>query len=252
MSSIERRSPPPQPHDATHRQPDPELSSLELALRACPEERIDPHLGRGAAFRLGNGQRVSLELFPQVVRMTVPTGQIALPRSEAAVRPEGVVFQGEHHVLSVGPTGAVLFQYAPPDGERVDAAEAPTQPIWAGHSASTRGESAPPPSPAPEAREKPKGERYVGRLGEVRAHQTRAGKLVAEVDLTIADPDRPGASRLVKFAAFGEKAEALARDYQPGHEVTAVGIPHELRRRDRHGREWTERQLYFVQLPKHR
>ena len=78
------------------------------------------------------------------------------------------------------------------------------------------------------------------------------GKLVAEVELTVPDPERPGASRLIKLAAFGEKAEALQRDYQPGQEVTAVGIPHELQRRGRDGKSWTERQLYLVQLPKPR
>ena len=52
--------------------------------------------------------------------------------------------------------------------------------------------------------------------------------------------------------AFGDKAEALRRDYQPGQEVTAVGIPHELQRTGKDGRTWIERQLYLVQLPKRR
>ncbi len=47
-------------------------------------------------------------------------------------------------------------------------------------------------------------------------------------------------------------AEALRDSYQPGQLVTAVGIPHELKRKGRDGREWSERQLYFVQLPKPR
>ena len=103
------------------------------------------------------------------------------------------------------------------------------------------------------AKEKAKSERYVGRLGEVRTHRTKQGTLVAEVELTVPDPDRPGASTLVKFVAFDDKAEALALEQaKPGQEVTAVGIPHELRRRGKEGREWTERQLYFVQLPKPR
>ena len=102
----------------------------------------------------------------------------------------------------------------------------------------------------PEMREKAKSERYVGRMGEVKTHQTKQGKLVAEVELTVADPDRPGSSKLVKCAAFGDNAEALQREYQPGQEVTAVGIPHELQRRGNDGREWVERQLYLVQLPK--
>ncbi len=107
-------------------------------------------------------------------------------------------------------------------------------------------------SPAPDRQEKAKSEKYVGRLGEVKAHTTKKGKLVAEVELTVPDPERPGASRLVKFAAFGEMARALQRNYQPGQEVVAVGIPHELTRKNRDGREWTERQLYFVQPPKPR
>ncbi len=66
------------------------------------------------------------------------------------------------------------------------------------------------------------------------------------------DPERPGASRLVKFAAFDLMAEVLERNYQPGQLVTAVGIPHELKRRTRDGQEYVERQLYFVQPPKTR
>ena len=89
-------------------------------------------------------------------------------------------------------------------------------------------------------------------MGEVRTHKTKAGKLVAEVEITVPDPDRPGASRLVKFAAFGDMAASLRDNYQPGQLVTAVGIPHELKRRNKEGREWTERQLYFVQPPKPR
>lgn len=242
--------------DDTSRQLDLAVLSVQTALQATPEDRVDWHLGRGVLFRLGGEHRASLELYPQVVRVTVPHGQLAVPRREPEATPEGVVFQDpEHFVLSVGPTGEVLFQYSPapppdtPAGDTRKTLPSPRPPL----PAPAAGERPPSPTQATaEAKEKATSERYVGRLGEVRTHRTKQGKLVAEVELTVADPDRPGASKLVKFAAFGEKAEALAREYQPGQEVTAVGIPHALRRRGKDGREWTERQLYFVQLPKAR
>jgi hypothetical protein len=243
--------------DDAARQLDLAVPALQTALHAAPEDRVDGHLGRGVRFRLGPEQGASLELYPQVVRVTMPHAQLVVPRREPEVAPEGVVFQDlEHFVLSVGPTGAVLFHYSPvapasdrgPD-ETQEAVPRMPSPLPA---QALSEQSAAPPRLAAEAKEKAKSERYVGRLGEVRTHRTTQGKLVAEVELTVPDPDRPGASLLVKFVAFGEKAAALARDYQPGQEVTAVGIPHELRRRGKAGREWTERQLYFVQLPKPR
>ena len=73
----------------------------------------------------------------------------------------------------------------------------------------------------------------MGRLGTVERHKTRQGKLVGEVYLTVDDPDKPGTSQLVKFAAFGDNAQALKDNYQPGQVVTAVGIPHKIQRRNR-------------------
>jgi hypothetical protein len=243
--------------DDAARQLDRAVPSLEAALHATPEERVDGHLGRGVRFRLGPEQHTSLELYPQVVRVSLPHAQLAVPRRAPEVAPEGVVFQDpEQFFLSVGPTGEILFQSSPAAAasgtgldQRQEATRSTPPPLPAPR---TTERSASPPQLAATAKEKAKSERYVGRLGEVRTHRTKQGKLVAEVEMTVADPDRPGASMLVKFAAFGEKAEALARDYQPGQEVTAVGIPHELKRRGKEGREWTERQLYFVQLPKPR
>lgn len=235
------------------RQLDLDVSSLETSLQAQPEERLDGNLGRGVAFTLGPERQASLELFPQVVRVTLPAGQLAIPRRDAEVVSDGVVFQDpERFFLSVGPTGEVLFQYFPsavaPEPERRDAPESRGNvPLPPHASLPLRS-----PLPAAEAKEKVKSERYVGRMGAVHTHRTKQGKLVAEVELTVPDPERPGASRLIKCAAFGEKAEALQQNYQPGQEVTAVGIPHELRRRGKDGQEWTERQLYLVQLPKPR
>ncbi len=266
MSSTERNIPqkdtPSSPVPATdqaHRQLELDVPSLATALQAAPHERLDRHLGRGVGFNLGDDEGAHLELYSQVVRVTVPKGQLVVPRTEAEVSPEGVVFQEhERFLLSVGPTGEVLFQYSPPS----PASEADRDTPWDAQPgrAVPLPEPAPlpsseprdPPSPAPERKEKAKSEKYVGRLGEVKTHTTKTGKLVAEIELTVPDPDRPGASRLVKFAAFGEMAAALQRNYQPGQEVTAVGIPHELKRKTRDGREWTERQLYFVQPPKPR
>lgn len=234
-------------------QPINDVLPLEVALQAKPQERFDRHFGPGVVFTLGAEPQASLELFPQVVRVTVPAAQLVVPRRAAEVVPDGVVFQDpEHFFLSVGPTGKVLFQYFPPSGAaepgRTNAPEAHN------NAPPSPAELQRPVSPAPvtETQEKVKSERYVGLMGAVHTHRTKQGKLVAEVELTVPDPERPGASRLVKCAAFGEKAEALHRDYQPGQEVTAVGIPHELQRRGKDGQEWTERQLYLVQLPKPR
>ncbi len=235
------------------------MPALAAALQASPDKRLDRHLGRGIGFTLGDDGGAHLELYSQVVRVTVPKGQLVVPRTEAEVTPEGVVFQEhERFLLSVGPTGEVLFQYSPPS----PASEADTDTRWNAQPSrpvplpepapAPSTEPRDPSSPAPERKERAKSEKYVGRLGEVKTHTTKAGKLVAEVDLTVPDPERPGASKLVKFAAFGEMAQALQRNYQPGQEVTAVGIPHELTRKNRDGREWTERQLYFVQPPKPR
>jgi hypothetical protein len=244
----------------SQRQLELDVPSLETALQAAPEALVDWHLGRGVVFRLGEGdaRHASLELYAQVVRVTVPHGQLAVARRDAEVVPEGVVFQDpDQFFLAVGSTGEVRFRSWPPS----PASETPanttpeTVPPQPGPLPEPGpGERAPssPFSPAPDAKDKAKSERYVGRLGEVRTHRTKQGKLVAEVELTVADPERPGASRLVKFVAFGDKAETLAREYHPGQEVTAVGIPHTLQRRDRVGREWTEHQLYLVQLPKPR
>ena len=168
----------------------------------------------------------------------------------------------ERFLLSVGPEGDVLFQYSPPSPDTRTASLA--QPDVVQHIPATLPEPIPevrqgggarqPPcrSPAPEAKEKAKSEKYVGRLGTVERHKTRQGKLVGEVYLTVDDPDKPGTSQLVKFAAFGDNAQALKDNYRPGQVVTAVGIPHEIQRRNREGKAWTERQLYFVNLPKPR
>lgn len=253
-------------HD-NHTVPDPyhqlELAvpSLATALQATPEERLDRHLGRGVGFRLGQEPETHLELFPQVVRVTLPHGQIAVARTEAAVSPEGVAFEQPDRFLSIGARGEVLFQHFPPDqsGESVHAAtdvviaKPPLPPHPQDPGSELQERQLPSPASTPAAKEqKGKSEKYVGRLGEIKTHWTKAGKFVAEVEVLVPDPDRPGASKLVKFAAFNRMAEALRDSYQPGQEVTAVGIPHELKRTNREGKEWIERQLYFVQLPKSR
>ncbi len=244
-----------------HHQLELAVPSLATALHATPEERLDRHLGRGVAFRLGQKPETQLELFPQVVRVTLPHAQIAVTRTEAVVSPEGIAFEQPDRFLSVGARGEVLFQYFPPDrsGESVHAAPDVliAQPRLTPQPQHARSEpqELPPPSPAstPAPKEqKGKSEKYVGRLGEIKTHWTKAGKFVAEVEVLVPDPERPGASRLVKLAAFNKMAEALRDSYRPGQEVTAVGIPHELKRTNRDGKEWTERQLYFVQLPKSR
>ena len=258
MSETEQQVSRSDESQAAHRQLDLDVPSLETALQSTPEERLDWHLGRGVLFRLGQPEQASLELYPQIERVSVPQGQLAVSRREAEVVPEGVVFQDpDQFFLSVGPSGEVLFQYWPTSASAAAHTSVTSEHVQSSRSSraeATRADrrAASPSSPAAVVKEKAKSERYLGRLGEVKTHRTKQGKLVAEVELTVADPERPGASQLVKFVAFGEKAKALQREYQSGQEVTAVGIPHELRRRGRDGRGWTERQLYFVQLPKPR
>lgn len=233
-----------------------DVPALETALHAPPEMLLDSHLGPGVAFRFGE-EATSLELYSQVVRLKLPRVELAVPRRDPRVSSEGVVFEDpERFFLSVGPRGDVLFQYSPSppaaDDERLRSASGPAPAALM--SPPVQGESpaalpAPPPA-VPEAKGRAESEKHIGRMGEVKTHTTRQGTLVAEVELTVADPDRPGSSKLVKFAAFGTKAEVLQRDYSPGQEVVAVGIPHELKRRSHDGREWVERQLYLVQPPK--
>src|SRR6476620_7547808 len=91
-----------------------DVPSLETALQSRSETRLDWHLGPGVVFPLGADGRSSLELYSQVVRVTVPEGGVQIPRREPQVAPEGVVFADpERFVLSVGPRGDVLFQYSP-------------------------------------------------------------------------------------------------------------------------------------------
>ena len=248
MSAPEQRisrhdgTPPPPRPESSARLESVDPAALAATLSSTSEPCFDARLGAGAAIPL---PAVRLELYDQVVRVNLPTAQVAMLRTTPEVSPESVVFQHADGVrLAVAAAGAVVFQAAP-----IDAVGAPFSPARR-----AEPEAAPArPSSAPASPEgKPKSERYVGRLGEVKLHQTRAGKLVAEVALTVDDPERPGAAQLVKFAAFDAMAEALRDRYRPGQLVTAVGLPHELKRRDRDGREWVERQLYFVQPPKPR
>lgn len=247
-----------QPGVSDGQQVDLDVPSFAAAWQSSPEDELDWHLGRGVRFSLGPHREVSVELYAQVVRVRLPHAQLAVPRRAAEIAPEGVVFQDpEHFFLSVGRGGDVLFQYAPPSpGSEALGSETPARqevPQLRPPELDTAHSLAPTPSPrSPAPPEKAKSERYVGRLGEVKTHRTKQGQRVAEVELTVADPERPGASRLVKFVAFGDNADSLAQNYRPGQEVTAVGIPHDLRRKGKDGREWTERQLYLVQLPKAR
>lgn len=236
-----------------------EVAALGAALAATPQPRVDAQLGDGVIFDVGPERQTSVELYPHVVRVSIPQAQLAIPRTDIVLTPTGVVFaQPERFHLALSAEGGITF-YAPPP---VPAPELPGAPGDSSHHPipqppAPRHRSAPsvPPqgpslTPPPPAETPSRGERYVGRLGTVTTHTTKGGKLVAEVTLTVDDPDHPGASRLVTFVAFDAKAEALRDTYQPGDLVTAVGIAHELTRRARDGRVWTERQLYLVQLPK--
>jgi hypothetical protein len=258
MRDLERNSANNTPTDlpetrSDQKQLDIGVPSLETALQSRAEPRLDRHLGNGVRFRFGEHGENNLELYSQVVRVTLPRVELALPRREPQVAPEGVVFTDPDFFLSIGASGSVLFQYEPasPAAETARAArrEVPEQPVRVTAEPATTERVSPSPAPAPEAKDKAKSEKFVGRLGEIKVHTTKQGKVVAEVEIAVPDPERPGSSRLVKFAAFGEKAETLQQQYEAGQLVTAVGIPHEIHRRSG-DREWTERQYYFVQLPK--
>src|SRR4051794_31142131 len=91
-----------------------DVPSLETALQSRSETRLDWHLGPGVVFPLGEDRRSSVELYPQVVRVSLPGGGVMIPRREPQVAPEGIVFEDpERFFLSVGPRGDVLFQYSP-------------------------------------------------------------------------------------------------------------------------------------------
>lgn len=239
----------------------PALAALAAVFGVKPERQMDAQLGDGVIFHLGPDRQTSVELYPHIVRVSLPQAQLAIPHTDIVLTPTGVVFaQPERFHLALSAEGAIVFQAPPPPAAAPEMPGAPgdsshhpvAQPTAPPHrSAPSVPSQGPSRTPSPPAAETPsRGERYVGRLGTVTTHTTKGGKLVAEVALTVDDPEHPGASRLVTFVAFDAKAEALRDTYQPGQLVTAVGIAHELTRRARDGRVWTERQLYLVQLPK--
>ena len=177
------------------------------------------------------------------VQVSLPEGQLALPRTGATISSSGVVFvEPDYVTLSVG-TASMHVTWSPAGADGQAARDAADQ--------RARVADSHPRSPAPLPQERPAtAERSLGCLGEIRAYRTRTGRLVAEVEFTVNAPAQSSASRLGKSVAFGPMAEPLQRDDQPGHRGTAAGIPHELKRRSRVGQESTERQLSFVQPPK--
>src|SRR5215218_3722423 len=95
--------------DGPTTEPTTECSSISDALGASPTLRTDLHLGNGVAFTLGNEGQTTLELYSQVTRVSMGDRQLALPRLSAQIGAEGVVFEDERGLLSVGATGEVLF-----------------------------------------------------------------------------------------------------------------------------------------------
>lgn len=238
-----KENPPPAgqpPAEARPTPPQLDLPALADALQVAPARRTDVHFGTGYAFALGDAGETQLELYRSAVRVSMGDRQVALPRSEAQISNEGVVFEDEHGLLSVGAAGDVLFQYTPSSPPA--SAELPAEPT-------TQPQAETPPL-SREGKPKVKSERHVGELGQVFTHTTKTGKFVAEVELAIPDPQRPGQKLFVKFAAFNDMAQELITNYRPGDEVTAVGVPHELQRSNGKGHHWTERQLYLVRPPK--
>ena len=153
---------------------------------------MDWHLGRGVLFRLGAAQQASQELYSHVVRVTVPHGHLPSPAASTTSPPKASSSRiRSTFFLSVSPTGEVLFQYSPgvtpadtPPGAPA-AALSPSSPLPAPAVSERLGSATRPAIEATKAKEKAKSERYVGRLGDVRTHRTKQGKLVAEVELTV-------------------------------------------------------------------
>ena len=160
------------------------VPSLETALQSPAAACVDWHLGRGVVFALGE-HRASLELYPQVVRVSVPQGQLDGPPSK---RSGGRCPKGSSSRIPITSScrwdrgGDVLFQSppAPPPGDRARTA-ATTGAAANGALPLLERQAAPsqpadvPRSPAPR-REKARSERYIGRLGEVKTHTTKPGQ----------------------------------------------------------------------------
>jgi hypothetical protein len=196
--------------------------------------------------------------------------QLALPRLPAQISSEGVVFEDEHGLLSVGATGEVLFQYVPSPAlsqQTPQAAESiapipqeptgragqgrrpePTQRPVSGDSAGSQTHpSETPPTPA-KTRERDETKRILkGRLiAPPTFHANpKSGALIGEFRVAVGSTDDSDTTEFVKVSCFDHpakkrftatKLQALveAGEITTGTAVTVVGFEHPLIRRGKH------------------
>lgn len=237
-----------------------DTAAIASALGAVAEPRVDQLHGQGVRYRVGEPPGTELELFPATgtVRVTSADLRLSLFRQEApTLGSDGVIFARPRRSLAIASTGALILNIA-----ALKAAEDPTMPQDAPISAkrafnrlpddeTPSDDPATPQTPSPASPEQhPKGIHVVGRLVRIDFHETKTGKLVGELLLEAPHPNIPGQFTTLKFAGFGPIAEVMREELTPGEMISAIGIPHDITRRDRAGREWVERQHYLVRPPK--
>jgi len=251
-------------------EPTNELASVSEVLGSAPTQRTDLHLGHGVAFALGSEGQTTLELYAQMTRVSMGDRQLALPRLPAQLSPEGVVFEDEHGLLSVGASGEVLFQYVPSPAPterhpQPDAAITPTisattsEPARGSRPAETESPVSDDPatpethpddtSPAPrEKRERDETKRILkGRLiAPPTFHPNpKSGALIGEFRVAVGSKDDPEQTEFVKVSCFDNpakesfnatKLQALveAGELATGTSITVVGFEHPLIRRGKH------------------
>lgn len=249
------------PGDTPTAEPASELASVSEALGSTPTQRTDLHLGCGVVFALGNQGQTTLELYPQVTRVCMGDRQLALPRLPAQIGSEGVVFEDEHGLLSVGASGEVLFQYVPSPAPAMTPTTraTTTEPAQGSRPAATESpvsdDSVTPEthpddtSPAPRGkRERDETKRILkGRLiAPPTFHANpKSGALIGEFRVAVGSKDDPERTEFVKVSCFDNPAKESfnatklqdlvdAGEIVTGTSVTVVGFEHPLIRRGKH------------------
>jgi hypothetical protein len=255
--ATESRSPLPSDSDPSS----DELASVADALGIPVRRQVDLHLGDGVAFSLGEEGQTTLELYPTLVRVSMGDRQLALPRLPAHVSAEGVVFEDERGLLSVGATGEVLFQFVPSPAEslsttphttttarqQVSPPEAAALPVTDDSAAP----ATPPDETSPSSsrtREREQTKRIVkGRLiAPPTFHPNpKTQALIGEFRVAVGSKDDPETTEFVKVSCFDNPAKESfnatklqelveAGELTTGSTVTVVGFEHPL---IRHGKQ---------------
>jgi hypothetical protein len=238
-----------------------DVASIADVLGAAPTQRTDLHLGHGMVFALGREGQTTLELYPQMTRVSMGDRQLVLPRLPAQLSSEGVVFEDERGLLSVGASGEVLFQYMPSPApstaptlhgttteparaSRSAEAESPVSDDSGGAEGQSEDTSLPPGG----KRERDETKRILkGRLiAPPTFHANpKSGALIGEFRVAVGRKDDPDKTDFVKVSCFDNPAkesfnasklqEAVeAGEIATGTLVTVVGFAHPLIRRGKH------------------